>query len=67
MLVTYLMVPSAQLDVRASPPVMPSLSEVQAGEVWVTLTGRGTACLGDNTMPAKPVTRSWLGVTAPTD
>lgn len=31
MLVTYLMVPSVQLDVRASPPVMPSLSEVQAG------------------------------------
>lgn len=31
MLVTYLMVPSAQLDLLASPPLMPSLSDVQAG------------------------------------
>jgi hypothetical protein len=31
LLVTYLMVPSAQLDLRASPPVMPALGEVQAG------------------------------------
>jgi hypothetical protein len=43
MLVTYLMVPSAQLDVWASPPVMPGLSEVQAGvfccRVWGSLRG----------------------------
>lgn len=31
LLVTYLMVPSMQLDLLASPPVMPSLSEAQAG------------------------------------
>lgn len=31
LLVTYLMVPSAQLDLLASPPVMPALGEVQAG------------------------------------
>lgn len=31
MLVTYLMVPSAQLDLTASPSVMPALSTVQAG------------------------------------
>lgn len=36
LLVTYLMVPSAQLDLLANPPVMPALSEVQAG-VWLAL------------------------------
>jgi len=32
LLVTYLILPSAQLDLAASPPVMPSLKDVQAGE-----------------------------------
>lgn len=31
LLVTYLILPSAQLDLAASPPVMPSLKDVQAG------------------------------------
>lgn len=30
--VSYMLVPSAQLDLRAQPPVMPSLAAVQAGK-----------------------------------
>lgn len=34
LLVTYLMVPSAQLDLAANPPVMPGLAAVQAGGAY---------------------------------
>jgi hypothetical protein len=36
--VTYLLVPSAQLDLLVEPPVMPSLAQVQAGG-WVEAEG----------------------------
>lgn len=34
LLVTYLMLPAAQVNLLATPPVMPSLDEVQAGR-WI--------------------------------